>query len=311
MPFTDPVVGGTELIRDAIHSSNYVPGTSGWSINRDGSAQFNDVTITGGELLVSDVDGSYIHVFDENPGAGAVIAWKGADQPGHVIGEGSLKTAWTGVQAYASIDGPSQDGNGNAVLSMYAESSTGDPATATLAAQSINLYAQSGTPSTVDIRTLGAGQITIGQNTSDTLLVDAEEIERPSGNRAWMLTFIDTNNATSALTLTGSNQNVPNCNFTITTTYPNAQYEATIVADMSAGSASWVGVAELQLNGAAIGPQAIMGGTTGSRGTVAQTYSGSLATPGSYTFQMRGARAGGTGGTFNATHTTLQLKVYE
>lgn len=35
------------LIRAAIHSPNYVAGVSGWSINKDGSAEFNNLTIRG------------------------------------------------------------------------------------------------------------------------------------------------------------------------------------------------------------------------------------------------------------------------
>ena len=35
------------LIRAAIHSPNYVPGATGWSINKDGSAEFNNLTIRG------------------------------------------------------------------------------------------------------------------------------------------------------------------------------------------------------------------------------------------------------------------------
>ena len=47
MPFQNPVVGGTTLVRPAIHSPNYVPGISGWSINYDGSAEFNNVVVRG------------------------------------------------------------------------------------------------------------------------------------------------------------------------------------------------------------------------------------------------------------------------
>lgn len=47
MSFRNPVVGGTTLIRPAIHSPNYVSGTSGWSINRDGSAEFADLAVRG------------------------------------------------------------------------------------------------------------------------------------------------------------------------------------------------------------------------------------------------------------------------
>src|SRR6266540_2524625 len=52
-PFTNPIVGGTALVRPAIKSPNYVPGVSGWSINRDGSAEFGAGDAS--ELLLGDV----------------------------------------------------------------------------------------------------------------------------------------------------------------------------------------------------------------------------------------------------------------
>lgn len=47
MQFNDEVVGGITLIRPAIQSPGYVAGVSGWIINDDGSAEFNNVTIRG------------------------------------------------------------------------------------------------------------------------------------------------------------------------------------------------------------------------------------------------------------------------
>lgn len=50
--FNNPVVGGEEnLVREAIQSPNYVPGSAGWSINRDGSAEFNDGIFRGGVVV--------------------------------------------------------------------------------------------------------------------------------------------------------------------------------------------------------------------------------------------------------------------
>lgn len=43
----DPVVGSTVLRRPAIQSPNYVAAVSGWTINADGSAEFNNLTIRG------------------------------------------------------------------------------------------------------------------------------------------------------------------------------------------------------------------------------------------------------------------------
>lgn len=77
MPFANPVVGGSVLIRPAIQSPNYVATVSGWTINADGTAEFNDVTLRG-ELLVTDPDGSYVRIFDD-AGNGAVILLKPAD----------------------------------------------------------------------------------------------------------------------------------------------------------------------------------------------------------------------------------------
>ena len=47
VPFTNPIIAGLTLIRTAIRSPNYVANVSGWSINKDGSAEFNDVVIRG------------------------------------------------------------------------------------------------------------------------------------------------------------------------------------------------------------------------------------------------------------------------
>lgn len=45
--FKSNVVAGTVLMRSAIQSPNYVAATSGWSINQDGSVEFNNGTIRG------------------------------------------------------------------------------------------------------------------------------------------------------------------------------------------------------------------------------------------------------------------------
>lgn len=50
--FSDSVVAGKGvLIREFIQSSNYAPGTDGWTINKDGSAEFNNLTVRGTVIL--------------------------------------------------------------------------------------------------------------------------------------------------------------------------------------------------------------------------------------------------------------------
>lgn len=69
MPFGNPVLGGTVLVRTAEQSANYVAGTSGWRITRDGNAEFNTgvfrASITSGTN-----PGQH---FDINPGDGSIV----------------------------------------------------------------------------------------------------------------------------------------------------------------------------------------------------------------------------------------------
>lgn len=47
MAFSNPIVAGLKLLIAAIQSPNFITGVSGWSINKDGSAEFNNLTIRG------------------------------------------------------------------------------------------------------------------------------------------------------------------------------------------------------------------------------------------------------------------------
>ncbi len=47
LQFADPVVNGATLVRQAIRSPGYVAGSAGWTINRDGSVEFNNGTFRG------------------------------------------------------------------------------------------------------------------------------------------------------------------------------------------------------------------------------------------------------------------------
>lgn len=72
--FNNPITGaGGELVREVIHSDNFVPATSGWAVYQDGSAEFHDVTLTGGSLII------------EGTGEG-VFLYSGPPAPGNLIG---------------------------------------------------------------------------------------------------------------------------------------------------------------------------------------------------------------------------------
>ncbi len=47
MAFRNPIVAATRIIREAFQSSNFVEAVSGWSIDKTGKAQFENVNVTG------------------------------------------------------------------------------------------------------------------------------------------------------------------------------------------------------------------------------------------------------------------------
>jgi hypothetical protein len=83
--FADSIIGGaTKLIRAAIQSPNYVPGVSGWSINKSGTAEFDTLIVrttligltitipagatTGARIIIDDTG---IHAYN----AANVLVW--------------------------------------------------------------------------------------------------------------------------------------------------------------------------------------------------------------------------------------------
>lgn len=60
----NPVVGSTVLRRPAIQSPNFETGVSGWAINADGTAEFDNVTVRGefaGTDFVLDSSGLFLY----------------------------------------------------------------------------------------------------------------------------------------------------------------------------------------------------------------------------------------------------------
>lgn len=108
--FTNPVFGGNVLIRPAIRSPNYVPGTSGWSINRDGSAELNNLTLRGtfnGTDYIINAAG--IFFYSGTPAAGNLIgSWAqtdGTDAFGNTYKAGITISGPNGSVQLSSDDG--------------------------------------------------------------------------------------------------------------------------------------------------------------------------------------------------------------
>jgi hypothetical protein len=90
MPFSNSVLGGVgKLIRSYIRSPNYVAGSTGWTINKDGSAEFSNVTMRGTLVITA---GKAILLYNGTPAAGNLVASfapnPGFDPFGNAYGQG-------------------------------------------------------------------------------------------------------------------------------------------------------------------------------------------------------------------------------
>lgn len=108
--FNNPVVGGTKLVRDAIQSPDYAAATTGWSINQDGTAEFNQVTVRGPVQVIGS-DGSYVYV--QTSGGTAEIVLEPPTQPGYTWSPGTIATESDGLSGSADlvITSPQQQGS--------------------------------------------------------------------------------------------------------------------------------------------------------------------------------------------------------
>jgi hypothetical protein len=93
--FANPLVGGGgALVYPAIHSPNYVLNVSGWSINKDGTAQFTGVVLIGGTLTGTNfiINSSGAFFYTGTPANGnlfcSIAAAAGADGFGNAYGSG-------------------------------------------------------------------------------------------------------------------------------------------------------------------------------------------------------------------------------
>lgn len=126
MSFTDPIVGGTTLIRDAIHSANYSAGTAGWTINADGTAEFNNVTVRG-SLVVASASGAGVTAFGTATTAEIDLQPPTGTFP---YGPARLFTELIGTSPQLTVTGPTVGGAINATggsLQMRADVATKKP----------------------------------------------------------------------------------------------------------------------------------------------------------------------------------------
>lgn len=170
----NPVVGSTVLRRPAIQSPNFVTTVSGWSINADGSAEFNNLTIRGtfqGINYVLNSSGAFF--YSPSEAAGNLIASVAPANGTDAFGNHYLQdlATYTGASACQMTGSDIDFYNGSlaggwALTSQIVVDSSGNMSVTAGAAMTI--FANTGT---VDISatsgvTIGGSATTGNQNTS-------------------------------------------------------------------------------------------------------------------------------------------------
>lgn len=289
MPFTNPFLAGLTLVREAIRSPNYVPGVSGWSINKDGSAEFSDMNARG--TIVAGVDGTTVTLDDtgvavtsDDVGPGVTIDIT-TDIPGELLGKYSPEgvTISTATLYYTGVDG-----------SYWYEA----------AANTIKVRGYVNSLGTVVEIGRDAIGMPAGLQLREVFNVAASGSITPA--------------STTPTLVTGTETSITTADYDPLTVY----YEVIYTADMEqVGSGNSTTVCELYIDGASVpGHRQILfnPGNTSTAvpaqrdGGLTQSFFGSLAnsaTP--QVFGLYGSRALGAGtNRINATHTGYLLKLY-
>lgn len=117
--FVNPLTAGTVLVREAIQSQNYNPGSAGWIIEADGDAEFNNLVVRGTfEGINFVLNESGLFIYDGTPGTGNLVAnispTDGTDEFGNTY-FGGIVTYTPGGGEFAALS------TGNMLLGLVSD----------------------------------------------------------------------------------------------------------------------------------------------------------------------------------------------
>lgn len=108
--FDNPVTAGTVLVRSAIQSPGFLTGVSGWTVNIDGSAEFNNLLLRGtflGTDYIMNAAGAFF--YSSAPAAGNLVASIASGAGTDAFGNGYLG----GLSTYDNAGGAVVNIQGN------------------------------------------------------------------------------------------------------------------------------------------------------------------------------------------------------
>jgi hypothetical protein len=188
MPFGNPILAGVYLVREAIRSPDYSPGVSGWSINRDGSAEFADVDLRG-PLLLTGPNGSFVWIvlagsnaaMQLNPPDASGVSYA----PAQII---ALNTGGSDKRPYLTIESPKISPAGSkAFLDLLGVGVTSPATKASLLADEIRFgsVVNSWTDIFVHGVSQGQGFRDVTAQTTSSAAIGAEAVVETISNFVW------------------------------------------------------------------------------------------------------------------------------
>lgn len=203
MPFGNPAIGGQILVRPAIQSPDYVPGTSGWRIARDGSAEFNNLNLRGtglfgtpggqrveisntGVISIYDSSNNLVgrwnaaQFFIQNPttlayinaqinGSNVTLGLRPPSIAGHTVGSAQLVAKSSGTDAWLELAGPAIDGGAVASVQLFSQNPAVSNPNSQINLNAVNILANGP-------QYIGRGFVARAVDTADSAAVTAETV---------------------------------------------------------------------------------------------------------------------------------------
>lgn len=304
--FRNPIVAGINLIREAIRSPNYVQGVSGWTINKDGTAEFQDLTARGeivGEGIATDVFPNRRILISSDP------TWVGPD-------------ARTTVFFLRDGD-PDTDAVPDGVASSIISQAPADPDLRELTINSGSLHSAytnyqghetDPTQATVEIGASGDINLIAARDVAADVFVQLGllgAVNRVATGGSFQLVQA---NASAPLTLATGFNDVVGASVTFTTVNPNALI--LILGNgaftITTGTATGIAIIQALVDGAILGSNGLFPAAAVGRGTTTTIEVDTIAAPGSHTVKLQARKnLAGAVGTADATNTKVVVLVLD
>lgn len=173
----NPIVGGTTLRIPAIQSPDYVAGTSGWTVNIDGTAEFNNVTVRG-VLIAQGSNGSSVQLETLAGQALITMTPSAAEYAGHTLTNPAFIEAFVqqpGATPVTTITSPQLDGLSYSQLALQGEDANSfTPSAAVLTAGVVNFASCS--QFEINGQNQSLGLVAKNNHSSDSAAISAETV---------------------------------------------------------------------------------------------------------------------------------------